>query len=93
MTGWQRQNRIAIPGIDSRINDHLICNRKGHQNVVGKGKSYVQVTLGQEVPWRGAWQPTPVFLPGESPWTEESGRLQSMGSQRVRHNQATKYIQ
>ena len=24
---------------------------------------------------RRAWQPTPVFLPGESPWTEEPGRL------------------
>ena len=22
-------------------------------------------------PWKSAWQPTPVFLPGESPWTEE----------------------
>ena len=32
-----------------------------------------------------AWQPTPVFLPGESSWTEEPGRLQSMGSQRVGH--------
>ena len=37
-------------------------------------------------PWRRAWQPTPVFLPGESRWTEEPGGLQSMGSQRVRHN-------
>ena len=36
-------------------------------------------------PWRRAWQPTPVFLPGESPWTEEPGGLQSMESQRVRH--------
>ena len=27
-----------------------------------------------------------VFLPGESPWTEETGRLQPMGSQRVRHD-------
>ena len=27
------------------------------------------------------WPPTPVFLPGESPWTEELGGLQSMGSQ------------
>ena len=26
---------------------------------------------------------TPVFLPGESPWTEEPGRLQSMGLKRV----------
>ena len=25
------------------------------------------------------WQPTPVFLPGESPWTEEPGGLQSVG--------------
>ena len=31
------------------------------------------------------WQSTPVFLPGESPWTEEPGGLQSMGSQRVEH--------
>ena len=78
--------------------------------------------------WRRKWQPTPVFLPGESqgrgslvdcclwyrvghdwsdlaaaamekematdssilawriPWTEELGGLQSMGSQRVRHD-------
>ena len=25
------------------------------------------------IPWRRAWQPTPVFLTGESPWTEPSG--------------------
>ena len=38
-------------------------------------------------PWVGKipWQPTPVFLPGESPWTEEPGGLQSMWLQRVRH--------
>ena len=34
----------------------------------------------------GGGQPTPVFLPGESPWTEEPGRLCSRGSQRVGHN-------
>ena len=33
-------------------------------------------SLGWEgIPCRRAWQPTPVFLPGESPWTEELGRL------------------
>ena len=37
-----------------------------------------------KIPWRRAWKPTPVFLPGESPWTEEPGGLQSVGSQRVR---------
>ena len=32
-------------------------------------------------PGGGAWQPTPVFLTGESLWTEEPGGLQSMGLQ------------
>ena len=40
---------------------------------------------------RRAWQPTPVFLPGESPWTEEPGGLQFMGSQRVIHHWAAKH--
>ena len=43
------------------------------------------------MPWSRAWQPTPIFLPGESPWAEESGQLQFMGSQRVRHNHAIKH--
>ena len=33
----------------------------------------------EKIPWKRAWQPTPVFLPGESPWTEEPGGLLSMG--------------
>ena len=41
-------------------------------------------------PWRKNWEPTPVFLPGESiPWTEEPDELQSMGLQWVRHDWAT----
>ena len=36
--------------------------------------------------WRRKWQPTPVLLPGKFHGTEEPGRLQSMGSQRVRHD-------
>ena len=35
--------------------------------------------------WRRKWQPIPGFLPGKIPWTEELGRLQSMGSPRVGH--------
>ena len=38
-----------------------------------------------KIPWRRKWQPTPVFLPGIT-WTEEPGQLQSLGSQRVRHD-------
>ena len=45
----------------------------------------------RKIPWRRAWQPTPVFLPGESAWTEEPGMLQSMGSQRVGYNWVTKH--
>ena len=41
--------------------------------------------------WRKAWQPTPAFYPWRIPWTEEPGGLQSMGSQRVGHDWATKY--
>ena len=37
------------------------------------------------------WQPTPVFLLGEFPWTEEPGRLQSMEPQRVGHSRAAKH--
>ena len=36
-------------------------------------------SLGWEDLWRKVWQPTPVLLPGESPWTEEPGGLQSIG--------------
>ena len=48
-------------------------------------EAWVQ-SLGGKIPWRRERLPTLVFLPGESSWTEKSGRLQSMGSQRVRHN-------
>ena len=47
------------------------CRRRGFNPWVGK------------IPWRRAWQPTPVFLPGESPRSEEPDGLQFMGSQRV----------
>ena len=36
-----------------------------------------------KIPWKRAWPPTLVVWPGESPWTEEPGGLQSMESQRV----------
>ena len=58
---------------------HLQCRRPGFNPWVGM------------FPWRRAWKPTPVFLPGEFPWTEEPGGLQSMGSQRIRHNWVTKH--
>ena len=34
-----------------------------------------------KIPWRGKWQPTPVFLPGKFYGQEEPGRQQFLGSQ------------
>jgi len=56
----------------SRI--RLLCGRPGFDSWVEK------------IPWRRAWQPTPVFLPGEFPRTEKPGGLQYMGLQRVGYN-------
>ena len=44
-----------------------------------------------KIPWKRAWQPTPVFLFGESPWTEEPGWLHSRGLQREGQDWVTKY--
>ena len=42
------------------------------------------------IPWSagspGGGHATLLFLPRESPWTEETGRLQSVGSHRVGHD-------
>ena len=52
------------------------CNSEDLGSVPGLGR----------FPGGRVWVPTPIFLPEESPGTEEPGGLQSMGSQRVRHN-------
>ena len=44
-----------------------------------------------KIPWRRKRQPTPVFLPEESLWTEEPGGLQAMGSQS--QTQLSMYVQ
>ena len=45
----------------------------------------------KEIPWRRKWQSSPVFLPGKFHAQRSLVGLQSMGSQRVRHNWATKH--
>ena len=44
---------LGFPGV-SVVKNRLQCRRYGLDSRVGK------------IPWRKAWQPTPVFLPGES---------------------------
>ena len=43
------------------------------------------------IKWRRKYQPSPV-LRWRIPWTEEPGRLQSMGLQRVRYDCETNYF-
>ena len=43
-------------------------------------------SLGQEDPLEEGMATHSSILASEIPWTEELGGLQSMGSQRVRHN-------
>ena len=50
-------------------------------------------SLGRKDPLGGKeWQATPSFLPGESPWTEESGGLQTTGSKQWGMTEATLHI-
>ena len=58
------------------------------KNLPEMHKTWVQ-SLAWENPLDEGIQPSPVFLPGESLWTEKPGKLQSMGSQRVGHDWAT----
>ena len=48
-------------------------------------------SLGQEDPLEKAVATHSSTLAWEIPWMEEPGRLQSMGSQRVRHDSATSH--
>ena len=85
----QKASQTGNPKNPYRMNDYFQVDseygtmddlREFVQKSHGLG---MRVILDLEIPWRRAWQPTPLFLPGESPWTQEPGGLQSMGSQRV----------
>ena len=61
---------------------------------VVKYQPAMQETQVQSLDWEGALEKEMAthcsILPWRIPWAEEPGRLQSMGSQRVRNNLATK---
>ena len=75
------------------VTELLEINKRGFQG--GSDSKRICLPCGRPVfnpwvgtiPWRRAWQPTPVFLPGAS-YGQRSleGYSQSMGLQRVRHD-------
>ena len=72
---WNRASLVAQM-VKKKKKICLQCRRHGFNPWVSK------------IPWRREWQPTPIFLPGEF-HGQRSLRLQSTGSQRVVHDQAT----
>ena len=48
-------------------------------------------SLGQEDPLEKGMETYSIILAWRIPWTEELGWLQSMGSQRIRHNFETNF--
>ena len=47
--------------------------------VHGVAKSQTRLSDFTFMHWRRKWQPTPAFLPGKTPWTEEPGGLELHG--------------
>ena len=45
--------------------------------------TWVHSQVGK-IPWMRAWQSIPVFLPGDSSWTEKPGRLQPWGCKELK---------
>ena len=67
--------RMLIRAMDTQTWDHCQEDTSGsfhyhswNLSEPGSGKRGLPVVF----PWRRTWQPTPVFLPGESPWTGRS---------------------
>ena len=79
----QAKVRFSFQVLNSITSHYLVAQTV--TNLPAMQETWVRPQVGK-IPWRRARQPTPVFLPGEPPWTEEPGRLQSMGLHRVGHN-------
>ena len=81
---WSWLAQTSVPGGASGKVPSCQCRRhKSHGFSPWVGK----------IPWMRAWQPTPVFLSGGSPWTEEPDRLQYIGSKRIGHNWSQQWLQ
>ena len=70
LSDWTTMSLRGLPWLLSGKDSTCQCRRHGFKPWAGK------------IPWRRKWQPTPVFLPGKFPWTEEPDVLQSLGSQK-----------
>ena len=88
--GWFPQEQISslfplVPNAAPNISQDFPGGWDGKESACNAG-DLGSIPGLERSPGRGHTNPTPIFLPGESPWTEEPGGPQSMGSQRVGHD-------
>ena len=92
-SGWKYQNEIFYKvtlGIWLSSKESA-CNAGDASSIPGSGR-YPNPWV-RKIPWRRAWQLThSSILAWRIPWTEEFGRLQSIGLQRVGHDRATEHV-
>ena len=91
---WPRESAVCLKWASKRwIQPELSCfqEQQGYRWWLKQERIRLQCGRPEfdpqfgKTPWRREWQPTPVFLPGKSPRTEEPGGLQSMGLQKLGH--------
>ena len=81
---WQKGYCFLLSHVCPGFTFYFICFPGGSYNE----ETQIQ-SLGREDPLKQEMAIHSSTLPWKIPWTEEHGRLQSMGSQRVRHDWAT----
>ena len=78
---------IGSPRVGHNWSDSAINNLPAVQETLERGVDpWVRKT-----PWRRAWQPTPVFLPGESPGQCNLGGYSSEGSKESDMTEVTEH--
>ena len=88
--GNERVSHVCVENpyepLEGRVSSYLFYCLVAQmvKNLLAIQETWVQ-SLGQKDPLGREWLPTPLFLPGEIPWTEEPAGLQSMGLLRVEH--------
>ena len=93
---WPRcGSNLGIQSLSFLIINHQLENWRSHQCLSGKEhachwRRWGVPSLGQKDSLEEGTAAHSSILAWEIPWTEENGRLQSMGSQRVGHDLATK---
>ena len=76
--GRSRREENSYPLQHSDLENSMDCTVYG----VAKSQTRLRNFHFHTTIWRRKWQPIPIFLPGKAHGQEETGGLQSMGSQK-----------